>query len=49
MHDPSLIVEPAVQEDLEVEPDLSVVRHPVRIVDQDERQLRNKIVKLVKV
>ena len=49
VHDPSLIVEPAVQEELEVEPDLSIVRHPVQIVDQDEKRLRNKIVKLVKV
>ena len=49
VHDPSLVVEPVVQEDLEVEPNLTMVRNPVRIVDQDERQLRSKVVKLVKV
>ena len=49
VHDPSLVVEPVVQEDLEVEPNLTVVRNPVQIVDRDEKQLRNKVVKLVKV
>ena len=49
VHDPSLVVEPVIQEDLEVEPNLTVVRNPVQIVDRDEKQLRNKVVKLVKV
>lgn len=49
VYDPSLVVEPTVQEDLEVEPDLTAVRHPVQIVDRDEKEFRNKVVKLVKV
>jgi len=40
-HDPSLVVEPVIQEDLEVGPDLTVVRNPVQIVDQDEKQVRS--------
>jgi hypothetical protein len=49
IHVPSLVVEPVVQKNLEVEPNLTVVRNPDQIVDQDEKQLRNKVVKLVKV
>ena len=49
VYDPSLVVEPVVQEDLEVEPDLTMVKHPVQIVDQDDKQLRNNVVKLVKI
>lgn len=49
VHDPSLFVEPIVQEDLEVEPNLTVVSNPIWIVNQDEKKLRNKVVKLVKV
>ena len=41
VHEPSLVIEPVIQEDLEVEPNLTVVRNPVQIVDQDEKQLRN--------
>lgn len=49
VHDSSLILETYVQEDLDIEPNLVVVRHPVYIVDLDERRLRNNVVKLVKV
>ena len=49
VHDPSLIVELSVQEDFEVKRNLMVIRHPVKIIDQDEKRLRNKVVKLVKI
>lgn len=49
VHDLSLIIEPSAQEDLEIKPNLTVVRHPVYIVDQDEKMLRNNMVKLIKI
>lgn len=49
MHDPSLIVEESQQEELEIEPNLSILRQPVYIVEHDTKKLRTKIVKLVKV
>ena len=33
MHNPSLILEPSVQQEIEIEPDLTVIRHPFSIID----------------
>ena len=49
VHDPDDIIEEAAQQDLEITPNLAVRREPMKIVDRDEKRLRNKIVKLVKV
>ena len=49
LHDPSLFVQPALLENLDVEPNLTVERKPLRIVDRGTKQLRRKSVSLVKV
>ena len=49
LHDPSLFVQPALLENLDVEPNLTVERKPLRIVDRGTKQLRGKSVSLVKV
>ena len=49
MHDLNSIIKEASQQDLEITPNLTVKREPIKIVDRDEKRLRNKIVKLVKV
>ena len=49
VHDPLDIVQPALFEDMDVEPNLTIERRPLRIVDKDTKQLRKKIVNLVKV
>lgn len=49
VHDLTLILEPSEQKDVEVEPDLTLVKHPVYIVDQDKKRLRNKVVQLVNI
>ena len=48
VHDPNLIVEEAAQQDLEITPNLTVVREPT-IIGYGEKKLRRKTVKLVKV
>ena len=48
VHDPDLIVEEAAQQDLEITPNLTVIREPT-IVDRGEKKLRRKTVKLVQV
>lgn len=49
VHDPSLVVETSVQDDLEIEPNLTIIRHLVGIVDQDEKKLHNEVMQLVKI
>ena len=49
MHNPSLILEPSVQQEIEIEPDLTVIRHPFSIIDREGKQLRNKVVRLLKI
>ena len=49
LHDPALIVQPALLETLDVEPNLTVERKPLCIVDKGTKQLRRKSVNLVKV
>ena len=49
VYDSEQIIETAAQDDLEIEPNLAVIRRPIRIMDQDEKQLRRKVVRLVKV
>ena len=49
VHDPDSIIEEAAQQDIEITPNLTVRREPIKIVDRDEKRLRNKVVKLVKV
>ena len=44
--DPSHILE---EEVLEIEPDLTYEERPIRIVDRKEKQLRNKVIPLVRV
>ena len=46
VHDPSHIID---LENLEVEPNLTFSEQPVRILDRSTKQLRNKVVPLVKV
>ena len=49
MHNPSLILEPSVQQEIEIEPYLTVIRHPFSIIDREGKQLRNKVVRLLKI
>ena len=49
VHDPSMIIKPGQQVDLEVQPNLTILRRPIRIVARDIKRLRKKIVNLVKV
>ena len=49
LHDSSLIVQPALLENLDVEPNLTIERKPLRIVDRGTKQLRRKYVNRVKV
>ena len=49
VHDPSMIVEPGQQFDLEIQPNLTILRWPIRIVARDIKRLRKKVVNLVKV
>ena len=49
LHDPSLIIQPSSLDSLDIEPDLTIERKPLRIVDQGTKQLRRKSVRLVKV
>jgi hypothetical protein len=44
--DPTHVIVPT---DLEVQPDLSYEEEPERILDREERQLRNKKISMVKV
>jgi len=43
---PTEIVE---QEDIQVEPDLSYVEYPIKVLDQKERVTRRKVVKMYKI
>ena len=43
---PAEIIE---QESIQIEPDLSYVEHPVKILDQKERATRRKVVKMYKI
>ena len=44
------VIEPEIQKELEIEPNLTVIRNPVKIVDKEEKELRNnKKIKLIKV
>ena len=49
VHDPDLVIEEVAQQDLEISPNLAVQREPLKIIERDEKKLRNKNVKLVKV
>ena len=49
LHDPSLIIQPSALDSLDIEPNLTVERKPLRIVDRGTKQLRRKSVNLVKV
>ena len=49
VRDPETAIAPIVLDDLVVEPDLTIVRKPVRIVARDEKRLRTKTARLVKV
>ena len=49
VHDPDHIIEEASQQDIVITPNLEVKREPFKIIGKDERRLRNKIIKLVKV
>lgn len=45
VHDPEATILSTALEDLIVEPDLTILRQPVRFIGRDEKRLRNKIVK----
>ncbi len=47
--DPKTTIAPTMLEDLVAESNLTIVREPVRIVKRDEKRLRDKTVRLVKV
>ena len=49
VHDPSATITPDQLDDIEVEPEAVGNRRPMRIVGNDTKQLRRKVVKLVKV
>lgn len=48
-NDPNIIIEEVAQRDLEIAPNLAIKREPIKIIGHDEKRLRRKIVKLVKV
>lgn len=49
IRDPSVVIPAAQFEDLEVEPNLTIERRPLRIIDRSTKQLRRKQVDIVKV
>lgn len=49
VRDPSMTISTTQLEELDVEPDLTTERRPLRMVDKDTKQLRRKSVSLVKV
>ena len=49
VHDPDMIVDEVAQRDLEISPNFATKREPIKIIGRDEKRLRRKIVKLVKV
>lgn len=49
IYDPSAVIPSAQFEDLVVEPNLTIERRPLRIVDRSTKQLRRKQVDLVKI
>ena len=49
MHDPNKIISPDQLDDIKVEPEAVGNGKPIRIVEYDTKQLRQKAVKLVKV
>ena len=49
IRDPSVVIPSTQFEDLVVEPNLTIERRPLRIVDRSTKQLRRKQVDLVKI
>lgn len=49
VHDSSVTISPDELEGPEIKPEAAVPRRHVRIVEQSTKQLRNKVVKLVRV
>ena len=49
MRDPSMTIPIAQLDEVDIEPDLTIERRPLRIVDRETRQLRRKSINLVKV
>ena len=49
LHDPTLIVQPSALESLDIEPNPTVERKPLHIIERGTKQLRRKSVNLVKV
>ena len=49
VHDSSVTISPDELEGLDIEPEAAVPKRLVRIVEQSMKQLRNKVVKLVRV
>lgn len=49
IRDPETTITPTMLDDLVVKPDMTIVRKPIRIVARDEKKLRSKTVRLVRV
>ena len=49
VNDTDHIIKEAAQQDLKIMPNLVVKREPLKIIGRDEKRLRNKVVKLMKV
>lgn len=49
VHESNVIINPNELEDFDVELELTVLRSPIRIVEQSTKQLRNKVLKLVTI
>ena len=49
VHDSSVTISPKELEGLDIEPEATIPRRPIRIVEQSTKQLRNKVVKPVRV
>lgn len=49
IRDPSVVISTVQFEDLDVEPNLTIERRPLCIIDRSTKQLRRKLVNLVKV
>ena len=49
MHDSSVTISPDELEGVDIEPEATVPKRPIRIVEQSTKQLRNKVVNLVRV
>lgn len=49
VHDSSVIISPDELDGIDIEPEATISRRAIRIAEQSTKQLRNKVMKLVRV